>query len=112
MTVVSNTTPLYYLTLIGHVDILPSLYGHVHVTQKVLEELRHPNAPPFVRNWAMAPPDWLMIHSDPAEPDQSLADLDPGERSALFLSEQLRSDVVLLDEAAARTIAVQRGLKI
>jgi hypothetical protein len=41
-----------------------------------------------------------------------LATLDPGERTALHLSEQLRSDVALFDEAAARSFAVQRGLKI
>lgn len=46
------------------------------------------------------------------KPDTSLAALDPGERTVLHLSEQLHSDVVLLDESAARAIAVQRGLRI
>ena len=112
MTLVSNTSPLCYLALIGHAEILPKLYGNVHTTHKVLEELRHPDAPPSVRNWATTPPDWLKIHSDPEDPDQTLAALDPGERTALRLSEQLRSDVVLLDESAARTLVVQRSLKV
>lgn len=112
MIIVSNTSPLCYLTLIGHAEVMPKLYGNVHTTQKVLEELRHPDAPPSVRNWATSPPDWLKIHSNPEEPDQTLAALDPGERTALRLSEQLRSDVVLLDESAARALAVQRGLKV
>lgn len=112
MIIVSNTSPLCYLTLIGHAEVMPKLYGNVHATQKVLEELRHPNAPPSVRNWATSPPNWLKIHSNPEEPDQTLAALDPGERTALRLSEQLRSDVVLLDESAARALAVQRGLKV
>jgi predicted nucleic acid-binding protein len=43
MTLVSNTSPLCYLALIGHAEILPKLYGNVHITQKVLEELRHPD---------------------------------------------------------------------
>lgn len=112
MTLVSNTSPLCYLVLIGHADILPKLYGEVHVTQKVLEELRHAGAPPLIREWAMAPPAWLEIHSDPEELDQTLAELDPGERTALRLAEQLRSDVLLLDESAARSVATQRGLKV
>ena len=112
MIIVSNTSPLCYLTLIGHAEVMPKLYGNVHATQKVLEELRHPNAPPSVRNWATSPPNWLKIHSNPEELDQTLAALDPGERTALRLSEQLRSDVVLLDESAARALAVQRGLKV
>ena len=37
MTLVSNTSPLCYLALIGHAEILPKLYGNVHTTQKVLE---------------------------------------------------------------------------
>ena len=112
MTLVSDTSPLCYLAIIGHADILPQLYGHVHITQKVLDELRHPDAPASVRSWAATPPDWLKIHSDPEEPDQALAALDPGERTVLRLSEQLRSDVVLLDESAARAIAVERGLRV
>jgi len=112
MTIVSNTSPLCYLALIGHAEILPKLYGNVHITQKVLDELRHPDAPPSVRDWATTPPDWLKIHSDPEEPDQTLAALDPGERTALRLAEQLHSDVLLLDEAAARAFAVQHGLKV
>jgi predicted nucleic acid-binding protein len=82
MTLVSNTSPLCYLVLIGHVEILPKLYGDVHTTRKVVEELCHSNAPPAVRDWAATPPDWLKIHSDPEEPDQTLAALDPGERTA------------------------------
>jgi predicted nucleic acid-binding protein len=35
MTIVSNTTPLCYLTLIGHAEILPKLYSNIHITQKV-----------------------------------------------------------------------------
>ena len=112
MTIVSNTTPLCYLTLIGHAKLLPQLYGDIHIPRKVLEELRHPDAPPAVRDLATTPPDWLKIHSDPEEADKILVALDPGERTALRLAEQLHSDIVLLDEAAARAIAVQRGLKI
>jgi predicted nucleic acid-binding protein len=84
MTIVSNTSPLCYLALIGHAEVLPKLYGSIHITQKVLEELRHPAAPPLVRNWATTPPGWLKIHSDPEAPDKTLAALDPGERTALL----------------------------
>jgi predicted nucleic acid-binding protein len=112
MFIVSNTSPLCYLVLIGHVDVLAKLYDEIHVTRKVLEELCHPDAPPSVCQWATTPPAWLKIHSDPEEPDQTLATLDPGERTALRLAEQLRADVVLLDEAAARSLAGQRGVKV
>jgi predicted nucleic acid-binding protein len=112
MIIVSNTSPLCYLVLIGHAEVLAKLYGGIHVTQKVLEELRHPDAPPAVRQWATTPPAWLKIHTDPEEPDQTLSTLDPGERTALRLAELLRADVVLLDESAARSLAGQRGVKV
>ncbi len=34
--VVIDTTPINYLVLIGHADILPSLYGHVVLPQAVV----------------------------------------------------------------------------
>jgi len=112
MNIVSNTSPLCYLALIGHAPVLPKLYGNLATTETVLAELRHADAPPVVRAWAAAPPEWLKIHPDPIPRDNSLADLDPGERSAILLAEQLGADVVLLDEAAARSLASQRGLKV
>jgi predicted nucleic acid-binding protein len=112
MILVGNTSPLCYLVLIGHAGVLEKLHGEIHITQRVLAELRHPDAPPAVRQWATTLPAWLKIHSDPEEPDQTLATLDPGERTALRLAEQLRADVVLLDEAAARLLAGQRGMKV
>ncbi len=112
MIIVSNTSPLCYLVLIGHAEILAKLYGEIHVTRKVLEELRHPDAPPLVRQWANTPPVWLKIHPNPEEPDQTLAALDPGERTALRLAELLGSDMVLLDEAAARSLASLRSMKV
>ena len=112
MTIVSNTSPLCYLALIGHAEVLPKLYGDIHITRTVLEELRHSDAPPALRQWAAARHGWLKIHPDPEDPDATLAALDPGERTALRLAEQLRSGLVLLDESAARAFAVQRGLKV
>jgi len=34
MIIVSNTSPLCYLALIGHAEILPKLYGNVHISHK------------------------------------------------------------------------------
>ena len=55
MLVVTDTTPINYLVLIGHVDILPSLYGHVVIPQAVVGDLQHPRTPESVRAWIAAP---------------------------------------------------------
>lgn len=112
MIVVSNTSPLCYVILIGCADTLPKLYGELHTTQTVLTELRHPDAPESVRAWVNTLPAWIKVHSDPSDPDASLASLHAGERTTIRLAEQLRADVVLLDDSAARELAVQRNLKV
>ncbi len=44
--VVSDTSPLHYLILIGRDSVLEKLYGQVIVPPAVLQELGHPAAPP------------------------------------------------------------------
>ena len=112
MTVVSNTSPRCYLVLIGHEDVLPKLYGSILITQTVLAELRHPDAPSAIRAWVNLLPNWIQVHNDPPDTDETLATLGPGERTTIRLAEQLHADVVLLNELAARTLATQRGLKV
>lgn len=112
MIIVSDTSPLCYLVLIGYTEVLPSLYGIVHTTRTVVEELLDPDAPSSLRRWALTPPAWLHVHPDPPAMGPSWAALDPGERTALGLAEQLRSDVLLVDEAAARALATRLGLRV
>lgn len=45
MIVVADASPLQYLVLIEHVDVLPSLFGTIGVPPAVLSELSHPVAP-------------------------------------------------------------------
>ncbi len=112
MIVVSDTSPLCYLVLIGCEEILPKLHPSVATTRTVIDELRHADAPPVVRAWAERPPDWLAVHPDPAVNDPELALLHPGERTALALAERLQADIVIFDELAARTLATKRGHKV
>lgn len=112
MIVVSNTSPLCYLVLTGCADILPRLYGEILTSQTVLSELRHPDAPEGVRQWCVATPEWLKVYPDPSEPDESLASLHAGERTAIRLAERVGADVLLLDDAAARSLALQRNLRV
>ena len=55
MIVVSDTSPLIYLNLVGAIDILPQLFGGVYVPGAVLQEIkdsRNPQLEP-VRGWAI-----------------------------------------------------------
>jgi predicted nucleic acid-binding protein len=61
MIVVADTSPLNYLVLLGHIDILANIYAEVLVPQTVLDELKDSDAPADVRAWAAAPPRWRRI---------------------------------------------------
>jgi predicted nucleic acid-binding protein len=112
MIVVADTSPLCYLVLIGQSSVLPRLYGRILLTAAVLAELRHPQAPAPVRQWADLPPDWLEIHPDPASLAVRPVRLHSGEHSALLLAQHLRADFVLMDEAAGREAARDLGVKV
>ena len=113
MRVVSNTSPLVYLLLIQEIQILPALFSEVVIPVAVLEELKHPDAPKQVRDWITRPPEWLsVITTLTQEEDSELRRLDPGEREAILLAEQLHADLLLLDDRKARQIARKREMPL
>lgn len=108
MIVVSDTSPLNYLILIGHVDILPILFQRVVSPPAVIMELLHPRTPQLVRVWADSPPPWMEVLS-PSVSDPTLK-LGPGEAAAICLARELHADVLLVDERKATQAALQLGL--
>jgi predicted nucleic acid-binding protein len=59
--VIADTSPINYLLLIGHIDILPALFETVILPAAVREELKHPKAPAVVKNWIALPPVWVDV---------------------------------------------------
>lgn len=112
MIVVSNTSPLNYLVLIGAVDILPQHFGSISIPAAVRTELSDPGTPESVRTWIAQPPGWLHIHHVASGHDVQLDALHQGEREAILLAERLNADLIILDEQAARAVAKQRGLHV
>ena len=112
MIVVSDTSPICYLLLINQIDILQSLYDSVIIPQSVADELKAFESPPVVKSWLAQPPNWLQLQPIELTQDIELEKLDPGEREAIVLGEKLKADLVILDDKAARQIAVKRGLTI
>jgi predicted nucleic acid-binding protein len=95
MTVVSNTSPLNYLVLIDHQEILPALFGHVLIPEAVWHELRSPAAPQPVRAFLEIWPSWLERRIVSQAP-QDLQQLDPGEQEAIALAQSVGASLVLL----------------
>ena len=113
MLVVSNTSPLSNLAIIGRLELVREQLGEVVVPPTVLAELRlNPKSnarasleTAFRQGWVK-----VMALAGPVLPDLELA-LDPGEAEALSLALQTKAGLVLLDESAARARAAQHGLR-
>lgn len=61
MIVVSDTTPLNYLVLIGQADLLSQLYQRVIIPPVVYAELQRANTPMPVKQWIINHPGWLEV---------------------------------------------------
>src|SRR5579872_3689012 len=110
MIVVSDTSPLNYLVLIGADQVLPALFGQVLAPPEVLAEMRHPKAPPQVSAWAQQPPDWLEVRSPQGIP--SFPGLGPGESAAIALAQQCQAAAILMDERDGTAVAQRLGLVV
>lgn len=112
MKAVSDTSPICYLWLIGHIDLLPTLFNTIHIPEAVCFELKDKGAPAGLRDWVDSPSAWLKIESVKGELDPSLHRLHPGESEAICLAQRISADILLLDEKPARRVATEQGLRI
>lgn len=112
MIVVADTSPLNYLILIGEIEVLGQMYGHVVIPETVRKELTQSGAPAGVREWIAHPPGWLKVLSPTAVPDAELDRLDAGERDAIALAQELAADQLIVDELLGRREAERRGLSV
>ena len=110
MIIVSDTTPVNYLVLIGEIDLLEKLYGRIIIPQAVANEFHHPKTPLAVQNWITSPPTWIEIKAATAlDPTINLG---AGETEAISLAIELSADQLLLDERKARKLAKARGFTV
>jgi len=112
MIVVADTSPINYLVLLGHIEILPKIYGEVLIPQAVLDELQDSDSPAEVRAWVSDPPAWLRISTTVYKPDPLLNLLDRGERDAILLAESIKADRLIIDDLDGRREAANRKLPV
>lgn len=111
--IVSNATPLIYLSKIGKLGLLKRVFGEVYIPEEVKreavdrgKELKKGDA--LVIEKAIED-GWLKVSK--AEPIESPIELEPGETAAISLAKKLGGQEVLIDEVSARTAARLLGLK-
>jgi predicted nucleic acid-binding protein len=107
--VVSDTSPINYLVLIGHIEVLPAIFGKVLIPVAVHEELQQEGAPPAIRSWVSSLPGWVEIRK-PTFVDESM-ELGKGEMEAIALAKETEADFLLIDERKGSQAARDRHLK-
>jgi len=110
--VVSNATPLIALAWLEQLDLLPQLFGNVHIPQAVHDEIQH--NPEAVGAAELDSVPWLRI--SPVEDNLAVSllldQLDAGESEAIVLARELQADLLLMDERRGRRRAIQAGLNV
>jgi predicted nucleic acid-binding protein len=109
MIVISDTTPLNYLVLIGVAEVLERMFERIYVPSSVIQELKHDKTPELVRKWAHSHPAWLVV-VDPKSRLPSTIDLDDGEADAISLAKEMGIRDVLIVDWMGRKVATAEGL--
>ena len=110
MKVFSNTTPFIALASIGRLDLLPRLFGQVHVAQSVIEECAEGGRILVPDLTAL---DWVVRTVDEASSTLPvLFELDRGERQTILLAQKHAPSRVIIDERLGRRVAEYLGLNV
>jgi len=103
--VVADASPLIALHQLDHLGLLERLFAEVSIPPAVAQEVR-PSLPVL--------PAWIRIRqlSRPIDPVIVRAALGRGEAEALGLAKELAANLVILDDRAARNLALSLGLAV
>jgi hypothetical protein len=112
MIVVSNSSPIISLATIGLLDLLQKLYGDVHLPDAVYNEIvLQGTGRPGASEVQTQP--WFQRHrvTDTGLVALLRQDLGEGEAEAIALALELKADLVLIDDLAARGAAAPLGVR-
>jgi predicted nucleic acid-binding protein len=110
--VISNTSPLFYLHRLRHLDLLQKLYQRVIVPEAVADELK------AGRNQGEDDPDiadynWIEVRAVRVpELVRLITDLGAGEAQVLALAPEEPGSLVILDDRLARQVATLQNLRL
>ncbi|MBI3797688.1 MAG: DUF3368 domain-containing protein [Deltaproteobacteria bacterium] len=109
---ISNTSPLFYLHRLRHLDLLQKLYGRITVPAAIVNELKagrdQGEDAPEVADYS-----WIEVR--PVRVPQLIGlitDLGPGEAEVLALALEEAGSLVILDDRLAREVAKLQNVRI
>lgn len=109
--VIADSTPLIVLANVSQLDILRRLYGGVIIPRAVYLEVTSKSD---AASRAVRSCDWIQIRDvgDPGRKSEFRSRLHDGEVEAMLLAQDLSADLILIDDATARTAAESMGLTV
>ena len=105
MKVVSNTSPLIFLSKLDALELLAECFSSVSIPNAVIDELKGLVPPEFVVRKSISKFGSSYVKG-------ALGNLHLGELEAIVLAQESKADFVLLDDRAARNKAVRSGLSV
>ena len=115
MTVISDTTPIISLIKINRIDLLEQLFGEVFIPEAVFRELTtnsiYSDEAKIVESASFMKTIPIQNRKS-LEILQAISGLDDGESEAIILADELKSDVLIIDERKGRKVAQKMGITI
>ena len=115
MIIISDTTPIISLIKINRLDLLEELFGEVLIPDAVFRELTT-NVTFKEEADIVKSSEFIKVSSiqnrKSLEILQAASGLDAGESEAIILDDELKSDVLIIDERRGRKVAQNLGIAI
>ncbi len=109
--IISNTTPIITLLTISKLELLKELYGKLIIPQGVFEEIEEGKNKDYYTDLSLI--DWIEIKTiSYREPLRYISDLDKGEAEVIVLANEVKADLVIIDEKLGREYATHFNLKL
>ncbi|MEQ9300556.1 MAG: DUF3368 domain-containing protein [Cyclobacteriaceae bacterium] len=108
--VVVDTTPIISLLTIDSLELLEKIYHTIIVPKAVFDELEEGIAKPYTD---ISHYPWISI-IEISQPQKvtPIAGLDKGELEVILLAEELKCDLIVMDELMGRTQARKLGIPL
>ena len=113
MIIVSDTSCISNLQIIGKLELLHSIYGKVLIPNAVYSELLQLNKF-YPKLQEINSYNWIEVRNveNTALVENLRKELDYGESEAIALAKELSADALVIDEMQGRSVAVKLGIHV
>lgn len=113
MNIVTNTTPLIGLAMLGRFELLQQLFGEIYIAQAVYDEAVVGGREIGGAKYEILSASWIhtIKVKDRLAVEVLLDEMDLGESETIVLAHEIHADWVLMDEKKGRRKLDQLGLR-